>query len=298
MRIHVERASNGRRNGCVFATVMRLAVLALGLCGIAGSARADSLDGSARASSRLTPWADGEPRPFLGGYVDAGAIYVRPQLQVGHGQPHWQWFGIEAYALTTNGFFGAYAGTRATLPFLEFTMGVRHTRSYVRSFVPPRERYDSSHLDSARDGRARYVTVDYELSGIVPVPGGYLLWGALATHVLDTPANVDVYEEAMRVVMRPPFVVDLRGGYVVAIGHDEQVKVGALSETLVLPGRHATIVRIGPVASVRLTLHTDAILVLTSAVHGPDSLDLYDGSYGFVGLRYRWATGERAARFP
>jgi hypothetical protein len=276
--------------------MLRLAALVGSIGAAHGSARADSLDVPHDATTRISPWAEGAPRTFAAGYMDAGAVYARPQMQIGYGQPHWRWFGAEVYALTTNGFFGAYAGTRASLPFLDFTMGVRDTWSYARSFLPRRAAYDAIDVDSARDERARYLTVDYELSGVVPMPGGYVVWSVLGAHVLDAPPNVDVFEEAFRVVMRPPFLADFRGGYVLALGHDERVKLGAMSETLVIPARHATVVRVGPVGSVRLMPHTEALLVLTSVVYSPDTLGLYDGSYGFLGLRYRWASGERASR--
>lgn len=44
--------------------------------------------------------------------------------------------GAEAYAITTNAFFATYAGTRASLPFLDVTIGVRDTWSYAHSFLP------------------------------------------------------------------------------------------------------------------------------------------------------------------
>lgn len=278
-----------------------IAPLVLAVCAIAGSARADppvNLPPGGIVKRTLSPWDEGAPRPFVAGHLDVGAVFARPQLQLGYGQPHWKWFGVEAYALTTNGFFGLYAGTRASLPFLDFTMGVRDTWSYVRSFLPQRDTYEASDVDRSRAGHARYLAIDYELSGVVPLPGGYLVWGFLGASVLDAPASVHVFEESLRVVMRPPFAGNFRGGYVLALGRQQEVKAGALSETLVIPGRDATVVRLGPVATVRVTPHMEALLVLTGVVHGPDALGIWGGSYGFFGVRYRWATGERATDFP
>jgi hypothetical protein len=282
--------------------LLGMATLVLLTCAVVGRARAGPAAGlpppAGVVKHKLSPWDDGEPRPFVGGYVDAGAVFARPAMQLGYGRPHWQWFGVEAYALTTNSFFAAYAGTRASLPFVDFTMGVRDTWSYVRPFVPARGAYDASDVDRADDRKARYLTLDYELSGVVPLPGGYLIWGFVASRVLDAPAGMDVFEEGLRVVLRPPFVADFRGGYVAALGHEETVKVGVLSETLVIPARRATVVRLGPVAAVTLTAHTEALFVLTAVLHSPDTLGLFDGAYGFAGVRYRWATGEKAPHFP
>lgn len=258
---------------------------------LAGKARAD-------APAKLSPWDQGEARPFVAGRFDLGVLFARPALMLGYGKPHWEWFGVEAYALTTNSFFATYAGTRASLPFLDFTMGLRDTWAYRRSLLARKARYDASDVSSAAHGHARYLAIDYELTGVLPVPAGYALFGVLATTVLDVPADEDVYDEGMRVVMRPPGAIDFRLGYLVAMGRGNAIKLGALTETIPLPGRGATVERVGPIASVALTDHLEGIFVFTAVVTSPDTLGLWHAPYGFAGVRYRWAMGDERPRFP
>ena len=138
-------------------------------------------------SPQLSPWQHGAVRPFVGGYVDAGVVFARPAIELGYGQPHWSWFGVEAYALTTSGFFATYAGTRASLPVLDVTLGVRDTWSYARAFLPPQRRFAADDLDRGGEPHARYTAIDFELDGIVPTPVGYVVADILATRLLDLP---------------------------------------------------------------------------------------------------------------
>ncbi len=282
------------------AQLATLVWLTCGLPGLARAAPAAGLPERAVPEPKLSAWDQGTPRLFVAGYADAGIVFARPAVELGYGMPHWKWFGAEAYAITTNSFFAGYAGTRASLPFLDFTMGIRDTWSYVRAFLAPKDGYDGDTLDRSADGHshARYLTLDYELSGVVPLLHGYVIWDLLASRVLDAPPNVYIFEEALRAVIRAPFLADFRGGYVLALGKDERVKLGVLSETLVTPERYPPVVRLGPIADVTVTAHAEVLFVLANVIYGPDSLGLWDGTYAFAGLRYRWATGEQSPHFP
>ena len=207
-------------------------------------------------AGKLSAWDHGAPRTFVAARADVGLLFARPALMLGYGRPHWEWFGVEAYALTTNSFAAAYAGTRASLPFLDFTIGVRDTASYRRSFLRPKAAYtddDTGHLTGAR---ARYASLDFELSGLLPAPGGYFLWGFASTTLLDAPRDVAVFDESLRVVMRARAAIDFRFGYIAKLGKGGALKLGAMSEVVVIPSRDGPVVRVGPVGALALSDHT------------------------------------------
>lgn len=256
------------------------------------------IDTTAKPEEKLSPWDHGSARAFVAGRIDAGIVFARPAFMLGYGRPHWEWFGVEAYALTTNSFGAVYAGTRASLPFLDFTIGVRDTLSYRRSFLPQRASYVADDVDAAHGPRARYLSLDVELTGVVPLLGGYVLWGFVSTTILDAPKDVLVFDESLRVVMRQPAAIDFRFGYIHAIGREGPLKLGVLSETIALPHRDGPVERIGPLGTLSLTDHTEVVAVFTVAVWSPDALGILHSPYGFLGLRYRWATGDQQPSFP
>ena len=280
------------------------ALLVAAFC-VVGTARTACAEGRGTApldtvpmTPKLSPWDQGNWRPFVGGHVDVGVIFARPAIMAGWGQPHWMWFGVEAYALTTNSFFATYVGTVAHLPIADLSFGLRDNWSYVRSLLPPKTSYAAEDVDDVHGAHARYLALDTELSLVAPLPGGFAFGGVLATTVLDVPSDRYVYEEGMRAILRPPFAADFRLGYLLKLGPEDVVKAGVLTETVVLPHRDGPIFRAGPVVSVSLTEHTEGIFVFTAVLRSPDSLGIWHGPYGFLGVRYRFATGDAAPKFP
>ncbi|MEO7095680.1 MAG: hypothetical protein ABI175_20650, partial [Polyangiales bacterium] len=250
------------------------------------------------AAERLSYWSEGDARPFLSSRLDAGFGYGKAQLAVGYGKPHWIWIGAEAFAITTYEFAAFYAGIRAYLPFVDVALGVRDNYSYKFGFLEQREHHDSAEVKGTSGTHARYLAWEACLSGGLPVPGGYALWEGTVDIVTDTPPNVHLYEESIRAIMQPPKIIMARLGYLLAFGRNDFIKVGVLGEGIFLPGRDAHVLRIGPVANVNLTDHLEALGVVTFAVKSPDSLDTVLGGWAILGLRYKWATGDKLPRFP
>jgi hypothetical protein len=283
---------------------MRLFRPWLGAALVAGALFAPSAARAADASGdgppsvpRRSRWEQGRDRAFVAGRFDLGIVFARPAIMVGYGEPHWKWFGADAYVLTTNSFVATYAGTRASLPFADLTIGVRDTYAYYRSFLPRKAAYTQADVESPNGARSRYLAIDTELTLVGPIPTGYAYLGVLSTRLLDTPRDKDVFDESLRVVMKNRFALGLRLGYLAALGKDSWVKAGILGEHVIMPERgHAS--RVGPIATLTLTEHTELVFVLTVVVDSPDSLGLVHGSYGFLGLRYRWATGDEKSQFP
>jgi hypothetical protein len=243
-------------------------------------------------------WSDGKPRAFVSSRLEAGLVYGKPQIAVGYGRPYWMWIGAEAYAISTNSFGAAYAGFRAVLPFANLSLGARDTYSYYRSFLLPKNHYVAEDVSSPTGDRQRYLTLEAELSAVLPVPGGYFLAAPTFYVVSDVPKDRYVYEESLRGVMKPPFIWAVRLAYVAAFGQNDEIKAGGLFELVELPGRNEHILRAGPAASVSITDHLDVIGAFSMVLSSPDSLGIWHGPFGQLGLRYYFATGEEKPRFP
>lgn len=239
------------------------------------------------------PWQAEPRRAFVATTVDVGVPYAQPSLVVGFGRPHWQWAGIEARAGTTATFAQGFVGLRAVLPFLDASFGVRETQSFRWPLLARRERYGAGAPDG--EGNARYRALDFEVSGVLPLPAGLLLWDVLVVRTMGGFGEMDLYEESMRAIVRPPLAAAARLAYVARVG---RVAFGPLAEIVLLPERPGSIVRAGAVASVQCTPHLEAIVALTLPVATPDALALVDASSGMLGVRWRWASAERGAAFP
>jgi len=238
---------------------------------------------------KYSAWQSNEQSFYASSASDAGIVYARPQLFLGYGAPHWQFTGFDGYLLSTNGFAAAYAGWRASLPFLDVQFGHRWNYPFNRRYLPPQKKYRARDLDlNGHDERSTYEVTEGELTLLAPV-----LHGAVFTEFhpmwFDAPGNSYVFEEVMRVVVVPPFAMRTRLGYVYGFGERQDAKVGAMVEYLVTPGRPFNTTRVGPLALVSFTKNFEGLFTTTVVVSGPDELGPYAGTYGFLGVRYRWA---------
>ena len=120
----------------------------------------------------------------------------------------------------------------------------------------------------------------------------------MLVRTLDVPDGQYVYDESYRAVVGKPFFAVLRTAVVARMLREGALKVGPLVEYVFSTGREREVIRVGPAASFQITDHLEAHAVLTFAVSSPDSLGLTLGAYGVLGLRYRWATGERRPKLP
>jgi len=223
---------------------------------------------------------------------------VKPQVAVGYGLPHWANVSAEAFGISTMSFGAGYAGIRGYLPFVDLRVGARYTSSYYRSFVDPKAHYEAADVSNPHGPLARYLSLETELSLTVPLLDGYAFPVFAAYRIVDIPAGKYVFDESLRGVLEPPWILGIRLGYVKNFGHDDFVKIGVLSELVLLPGRGEHIARLGPAALVTLTQHLDAQGTITFVLSSPDSLGIWNGPFGVLGLVYRWATGDEHPAFP
>jgi hypothetical protein len=244
----------------------------------------------------LSYWQGGKPRAFVAGRTEAG-LYIKEQLAVGYGQPYWFSATVEAFGISTFSFGGGYAGVRGSLPFLDLRLGTRYSYSYDRSLLPPKDHYTSDDVSTAHGGNAHYQSLEAELTGIIPAFDGFFFPVITVYGITDVPDGKYVFDESLRGVLKPPWIMGFRLGYVKNFGRNDFIKLGVLTELIVLPGR-SPIFRMGPAGAIQLTNHLDLQGTLSIVVAGPDSLGLFDGAFGVLGFVYRWATGDEHPHFP
>ncbi len=281
------------RNAAVPCSKPRALAFLLPVCLlVAATARAEERPTSGKAlppaKPRYSPWQSSRATPFVSLASDAGFIYARPRLTVGYGAPFWNFVGVEAAVLTTNSFGQPSIGWRASLPFLDAILSAREVFPYNRRFMAPKDSHSSGDLRLDTGGRRSvYHAVDLEVALTAPVLHGGLFLQAHPLFV-DAPRDLHLYEEEVRAIMVPPFALATRGGYVYGVGSGS-MKFGGMVEYVVLPGRPKNVTRLGPIALVTFSKYLDGFAAFSFVVSSPDSLDIQDGTYAFVGVLHRWA---------
>jgi hypothetical protein len=242
-------------------------------------------------------WSVGEPRWFVSTKSDLG-LYAKPYFSAGYGMPHWIWAGVDLNAISTTEVGQVYAGVRAASPVFDIAFGFRNTYSYGKPFLAPRASFSSAQVSDAPGPNARYWAWEAEAVGFVPLPYSAIMLDWIAVGVLDAPRDRYLYEESYRAVIADSNYTILRAATVARVLREDALKVGLLYEWLLGTGRNQNVFRMGPAASLQLTDHLEAVGTLSVVLHSPDALGIFLGSYGLAGLRYRWATGERAPELP
>lgn len=270
----------------------RAVALALGVASLTASVlatRAAQAQPPERQQKKLSIWQSNKNTFFVASASDVGIVYVRPHVLIGWGAPFWQLIGIDAYAVTSISFAAAYAGWRANLPWFDVQFGGRTVYAYDRRFLPRKRTYTAEDLPLGYgDQRSQYSLAELEIVAVAPILHGFL-FTEIHPMWVDAPRHLNVYEEVARVVMEPPFVMRTRLGFVYGLGKAMGTKLGAMAEYVVTPGRPSNTLRLGPVATVALSDTLEILATYTGAVSSPDQLGLYESSYGYLGLRYRYA---------
>lgn len=288
----VKAAARPRERARSRRTSLRQA-LQLAVVGVVGLAphvaTAAAPRGTDTEATQYSPWQSKQHTPFASVATDFGFIYGRPRVTLGYGAPFWNFVGVDAYWMSTNSFSAPYVGWRASLPFLDAMFGVRRNLPYNRRILEVRDHHDQQEL-SLEDGgeRSAYTAVDFELNAVAPVLHGGLFLTVHPVYV-DLPSDLHVYEEVLRAVIKPPFAVGIRGGYVYGVGADQALQLGALGEYVVLPGRPKGVTRLGPLAHATFSKHLEGFAAFSFVVDSPDTLGVVHGTYAFFGLLHRWA---------
>jgi hypothetical protein len=243
-------------------------------------------------------WSVGKPRWFIAARPELGTPYAKPYISLGYGMPHWLWLGVDVNAIVTLEMAQAYAGVRASSPILDLAFGLRDTWSFDKNFMLPAPRYTRSDVLEGPGERARYWAWEAEGVAVLPLPYAGLVADVIVVRTLDVPEDRFVYDESYRAIVAKPLFVTLRMAAVARFFLEYSVRVGVLTEHVFETGRSELVWRVGPIASVQLTDHLEAMAGVTFAVASPDDLGLSLGTYGVAGLRWRWASGEDEPEAP
>jgi hypothetical protein len=235
-------------------------------------------------------WELGRTRPFLAMTVDAGLIYLRPRVMAGYGRPHWSWIGVEADPNIGVGGVGYYSGVAATLPWLSLRTGTRYFYPFSRNLLEHREEYERSDIGLLEGPVGDYLAYEAEAAGTLPLGPGSAFAVATGMYLGLVPPGKYVYEDSLKVVAAPPWLWRGRIGYLLALGLNGAIRVGAAGELIGLPGRDAFVIRAGVVASVLISSELEAQASLLPVLASPDSLGLAGSDFGTLGVRYRWGS--------
>src|SRR5512137_2857538 len=245
-----------------------------------------------RADEPVDPWEAAERRLFPAGRVDLGT-FQHVGIAAGYGKPHWMWAGVEAHAALGLDFGMLAANLRIALLLGDLWAGLRVTRTWQHVPMPPVLGLDAV----AKGGGFTYRTGDLFASGVVPTPGGLLLWEANFVRFLDAPPMA-IYEEWLKVVCIPPWCGVARLGWVARLA-DGALNVGAGAEWAFLDGRGGQeLVRVGPILSWRLFPHLVVQGYAYFPVSDPDRLGFLDRINATLEISYTFATGTGTPAFP
>ncbi|MGZ3423820.1 MAG: hypothetical protein ACXWUG_20210 [Polyangiales bacterium] len=241
-------------------------------------------------------WANGTPRAFFATTVDLGYIYVKPRLTLGYGKPFWRFVALDVTPIATNNYLGVYGGVRFAIPYAEARFGGRAVRAFQHNFLDQRPNYDAIDLAQSTGDKARYYTLEAELSSAIPAGPGNILSVFTYSANRNVPADHFIYEEHMRVITGT-WLWRARLGYGVRLGQEGNALLGVVGEVLGLPQRGLPgsdyVWRAGFISSFVVSEHLEALFSLVFPVWGPDTIGIAGGDIAEFGLRYRWATGTR-----
>lgn len=282
---------NGATNRRFFNSLLLLAmVLACGEAGAEDQVRSSE----PRVESWPSYWQRGRSRHFLSAQIDVGLLFFRPRLSAGYGRPYYSWLGLEANPIVSGEGVGAWFGLRAASPVGDLRIGGRYRYTFRRSFLPPRESYDREEIERRNGPHSSYVSLEAELTGYLPLGPGLVISELAGTAVQGVDDGYYLYEETIRVVLKPPFVWRARLGYALGFGERKKLRVGGVLEVVGIPGRETAILRGGLVVRLRLYNHLEARGTFIPVLVSKDSLGLAGADAYMIGVRYRWATGVRS----
>jgi hypothetical protein len=277
--------------GAIFATSIARPVLANAPIGVGTPVEGPpSPTTGLEPGNRRTFWSNAPVGMFASSIVDAGYIYLRPQIAVGYGRPHWNFIQAETFATASAGGLGSYGGLRVALPHLEMRSGMRYQFPFGRSFYAQAERYDRFSLESREGPSSRYYAWDSEVLLSAPILHGAVFGLFGAYHLMGVPDGFDVYEELLRVVARPPWLFRARLGHAFLLGEKGSIRVGPVAEMVYNPARNTRVLRAGIVATVVLTHHLEVLATFVPTIASSDSIGLAGGDFGQLGVRFRWGT--------
>lgn len=256
------------------------------------------LSGGIESSDKRDFWRAGKRRWFFSATGEVGAIYGRASGAFGYGRPHWFWFGAETSAALGTGGGATYAGLRFASPRVDVRVGARYLFATSQRFLVPRESYTKDDTEERVGAYQRYVSLEQEVAGSVPIPHGAIFGITGLYYLVGTPEGWNLFDQNLQVVAAPGVLWRGRLGCLFNVDKWDTFRIGGSVEVIGNPSRDLIVVRAGPTVTTLITHHLEAYGTALLVVHSKDLLGLAGAQTGELGLRYRWATGDRWPEFP
>jgi hypothetical protein len=276
--------------GCLISSAISRTLLAQQPFDISSPTPAPPAAGGTEQAVVTRYWELGRRRLFLASTVEGGFVYARPRFAVGYGRPYWRFAGLETYPLASLNGVGYYAGLSAALPGITLRLGGRYSYPYSMYYLLPQSSFSRLDLERQEGSKAEYLALESELNATVPVFVGSAFAVLSGYRIEMVPDGYFIYEESLRQVVKPPYVWRARLGYLVGLGRENAIRLGAAAEVIGLPGRDEFVVRAGLLGSVLINAHLEAQASFIPVIVSPDTLGLAGGDFGQLGVRFRWAT--------
>jgi hypothetical protein len=248
----------------------------------------------ARGDEPRDAWETGEPRLFAAGVVDLG-MPEHAALMAGFGKPHNMWGGLIAHGWLSNDFYAGRLGARMDLQALGLEAGLRAGRSFAHLALP----VEAEHPRIPDGGGYATRVLDLSASGGLPLGPGYAIYEFLGARLLSSQGHVDVYDELLRVVYRPPWLATASAGWLASL-RGGALLAGGRAQWAFHTGRGGdAFVRAGPVVYWRMRPHLALAGELLYPVSQPDRLGFLDPIEAFLVVEYTAATGDtKLPRWP
>lgn len=246
---------------------------------------------------KLPYWALGQPRPFLAAIFDVGGIFLKSELHAGYGKPHYTWIGATLSSKMTLGGVTLSGGVKGQWKNVDVSLSARSFASTDQHLLERAPIYYESDPTIIDRPKSAYQALDADVAVTTEAPGGTLAIEARGLALFGVLDGYDVFEDNFRVVVRPPFVWQTKLTYL-AWPTWRAFAVGGSVELIGSPGRDNLVFRTGPVITLSLTDHLQAVGAAAFALVYHDELGLSGSDFGQIALRYRWASGEPYPDFP
>jgi hypothetical protein len=236
-------------------------------------------------------WGAAPARWFAATTFDVGFVYARPRVSAGHGRPFTSWFGADANPIASRQGLGAYAGLRLEVPFFDVRAGARYFSAFEHTYLDDKPSYSRLDLETSAGTKAETVTFETEADAAIPLGPGRVLLRASVSYVTGVPDGRSVFEETLRVIVKPPLVWRGRAGYALTFGEYAQHGIGLVVDVLDVPKRDdSETVRAGPVLRLSLSRRVEVRGSFVVPIVSPDTIGLVGGDFTELGVRYRWAS--------
>jgi hypothetical protein len=243
--------------------------------------------GPALADEPQDHWSLGEPRPFLSAQVDLGTS-EHVVLAAGYGKPHVAWGGLLVQGFLTTDSAALRLGGKVDLQAIALEAGLRLNSSFERAPLADLSRHTRLGGGHGFDSRV----LDLSASGGLPLGHGFAIYEVLGVRQLSSLGHVQVYDDLLRIVYRPPWLATASAGWVATL-RDGALLLGGRGQWAFATGRSGDpFVRAGPVLFWRMKPQLALAGELLYPLSSPDRLGFADQVSAFLVMSFTAATGD------